>query len=127
MDKFAEDYATAWSSKDPDRVASFFSEGASLQINGGEPSIGREAIANEARGFMTTFPDLVVTFDGLKATKNGTEFHWTLTGTNSGPNGNGNRVNISGFELWQIGGDGLIAESKGSFDESEYNRQINGE
>ena len=126
MDSFAEEYAKAWSDHDPDRVAGFFSEKGSLQINGGPPSVGRRAIAEDARGFMTVFPDLTVTFDALVATPEGTRFHWTLTGTNTGPGGKGNRVNISGYELWRIGPDGLIAESKGHFDEEENRRQLEG-
>ena len=53
-------------------------------------------------------------------------FHWTLTGTNSGPGGNGNKVRISGYELWKIDNDGLIAESLGHFDAADYERQIRG-
>ena len=124
MDSFAEEYARAWSSRDPERVASFFSDKGSLQINDGEPSVGRSAIAEDVRGFMTAFPDLVVTFDRLAPSEQGTEFHWTLTGTNAGPGGTGNRVRISGYELWRLGADGLIAESRGFFDEDEYDRQI---
>lgn len=124
MDSFAEDYARAWSSHEPERVANFFSEKGSLQINGGEPSVGRQAIAEAARGFMAAFPDLVVTFDRLAPSEQGTEFHWTLTGTNTGPGGTGNRVSISGYELWRLGADGLIGESRGFFDEDEYDRQI---
>lgn len=124
MDSFAEEYARAWSSGDPERVANFFSEKGSLQINDGEPSVGRHAIAEDARGFMTAFPDLVVTFDKLAPSEQGTEFHWTLTGTNTGPGGTGNRVRISGYEVWRLGADGLIAESKGFFDTDEYDRQI---
>jgi hypothetical protein len=33
-------------------------------------------------------------------------------------------VRISGRELWQMGEDDLIASSKGSFDSSEYERQL---
>jgi ornithine cyclodeaminase/alanine dehydrogenase-like protein (mu-crystallin family) len=33
-------------------------------------------------------------------------------------------VQISGFEEWQIGGDGLIAESQGHFDAAAYQRQL---
>ena len=124
MDSFAEDYARAWSSHDPERVAGFFSEKGALRINGGEPSVGRDAIAESARGFMTALPDLVVTFDRLVPSEQGTEFHWTLTGTNTGPGGTGKRVRISGYELWRLGADGLIAESKGFFDADEYDRQI---
>jgi predicted ester cyclase len=73
---------------------------------------------------MTAFPDMRVALDELHVQGDHTEYHWTLTGTNSGPGGTGNRVRISGFELWQIGGDGLITSSEGHFDNSEYQRQL---
>jgi len=47
-----------------------------------------------------------------------------LTGTNTVPGGTGKRVRISGYELWKIDNDGLIAESKGHFDSAEYDPQI---
>ena len=75
---------------------------------------------------MTTFPDMIVTFDKLEPRGDATAFHWTLTGTNTGPCGTGNRVRISGSELWQIGSDGLIAKSLGNFDAADYERQLRG-
>ena len=36
----------------------------------------------------------------------------------------GKAVRISGYEEWTFGLDGLIAESKGHFDEAEYQRQL---
>jgi hypothetical protein len=36
----------------------------------------------------------------------------------------GKNVRISGYELWKIDNDGLIAESKGHFDSAEYDRQL---
>ena len=122
--EFAMNYAAAWSSGDPDRVASFFADDGSLSINGGPPSVGRTAIAEDARGFMTAFPDMVVSFDSLIPAELGTEFHWTLTGTNAGLGGKGNRVQISGYELWRMDTEGLVAESKGYFDANEYARQL---
>jgi hypothetical protein len=62
--------------------------------------------------------------DDIVVGASGTEYHWTLVGTNSGPGGTGNRVRISGFEEWTIGDDGLIAESQGHFDQAEYDRQL---
>jgi hypothetical protein len=74
---------------------------------------------------MTAFPDMQVVMDDIRAHDNGrTEYHWTLTGTNTGPEGTGNRIKISGFEIWQIGPDGLIASSQGHFDSAEYQRQL---
>ncbi len=141
LEKFAERYAKAWCSQDPDSVAAFFAERGSISINNGPPAIGRAAIAKEAEAFMTTFPDMIVTMNKVARDEEGTKFHWTLTGTNTGPGGTGNKVRISGYELWKIdngaggsratwtgkpdrvdeqGGesinDGLIAESKGHFD-----------
>ena len=124
LKKFAKRYAEAWCSQNPEKVAAFFAERGSISINNGPPAVGRVAIAKEAQAFMTTFPDMVVTFDKLEPQPNGTEFHWTLTGTNSGPSGTGKRVRISGYELWNLDNDGLIAESKGHFDTAEYERQL---
>ncbi len=69
---------------------------------------------------------MVVTFDKLEPQPNATAFHWTLTGTNTGPGGTGNKVRICGYELWKIDNNGLIAESKGHFDSAEYDHQLSG-
>jgi len=118
--KFAKRYADAWCSQDPQEVAAFYATNGSISINGATPV----PIIEVARGFMHDFPDMVVTFDKLENTPNGTEFHWTFTGTNTVPGGTGNKVRISGHELWKIGKDGLIAESKGHFDAADYERQL---
>ena len=120
----AKGYAQAWCSQKPDFVASFFSEDGSLSVNNGDAAVGRTAITEVAKGFMDAFPDMIVTMDRLLTTPKGFEFHWTLTGTNTGPNGTGKKVKISGFEIWQLDENGLIKESKGSFDSEEYNRQL---
>jgi hypothetical protein len=105
-------------------VASFFSEDGSLTINDGTPAVGRAAIATSARGFMTAFPDLMVELDRLGAPNGRPTYHWTLTGTNTGPGGTGRKVRISGYEEWTFGADGLIAGSLGWFDAAEYDRQL---
>jgi predicted ester cyclase len=120
LDKFAQRYAKAWCSQDPEKVAAFYANSGSISVNGAPPV----PIAEVATGFMRDFPDMVVTFDKLEDTPNGAEFHWTFTGTNTGPTGTGKRVRISGYELWEIDNDGLIAESKGHFDAAEYERQL---
>src|SRR6476660_6496526 len=121
---FAKRYAKAWCSQNPESVAAFFSENGSISINNGPPAVGRVAIAKEAQAFMTTFPDMIVTLDKLELRGDRTAFHWTLTGTNTGPGGTGKRVLISGYELWKIDNDGVIAESKGNFDDDDYERQL---
>lgn len=121
---FATRYTAAWCSQEPARVAAFFAEDGSLTINGAEPAVGREAIAEAARGFMTAFPDLVVAMDSLHDAGDAIEYHWTLTGTNTGPGGTGRLVRISGYEAWTLAPDGLIAASDGHFDEAEYRRQL---
>ena len=122
--QFATNYTAAWCGQDAARVASFFAEHGSLTINAGPPAIGRTAITAAAQGFMTAFPDMVVRMDELSLAGGHIVYHWTLTGTNTGPGGTGRAVRFSGYEEWTIGADGLIAESQGHFDEAEYQRQL---
>ena len=124
MNTFAQRYAKAWCSQQPDSVAAFFSENGSLSVNEDAAAAGRPAISEVARGFMIAFPDMVVTMDKIERQAQGVVFHWTLSGSNTGPGGTGKHVCISGYEVWQIGDGGLITESKGQFDALEYQRQL---
>ena len=121
---FGTRYAAAWSSQNPVSLASFYTENGSLTVNGGAPSVGRTAITETARGFMTAFPDMVVKMDQASQDGSHATFRWTWAGTNTGPGGTGKSVRIRGYEEWTMGSDGLIAESKGQFDEAEYQRQL---
>ncbi len=116
-------YTAAWCSQDPGRVAAFFSTGGSLTINGGTPAVGRAAIREVVQGFMTAFPDLALTMDGVRIEGDHAVYQWTFAGTNIGPGGTGQQVLFSGSEAWEIGADGLIAGSLGHFDEADYHRQ----
>jgi hypothetical protein len=117
-------YTAAWCGQNPESVAAFYSQEGSLRINDGPPAVGRKAIAQVARSFMTAFPDLCVIMDDLRLQGGEPEYYWTLSGTNTGPGGTGHKVRISGFEKWRIGADGLIAASQGRFDAAKYRRQL---
>ena len=124
MRSFAEAYTAAWCSQEAARVAAFYEENGSLSVNEEAPAVGRQSIIAVAQGFMTAFPDLKVSMDDLSFENDRIIYHWTLTGINSGPGGTGRAVRISGREVWQMGADGLIAVSRGSFDSADYRRQI---
>lgn len=121
---FAQRYTAAWCSRNAASVAAFFSPQGSLAINGGPPSVGRDAIEQAAQEFMTAFPDLQVLLDDVVIQGGRAFFHWTLIGTNLGPGGTGRRVRISGFEQWQFAADGLIGQSQGNFDNADYQHQL---
>ena len=121
---FGSRYAASWCSQNAASVAECYSAQGSLTVNNGAPAIGRAAIAELAQSFMSAFPDMQVCMDDLLIRSGNPEFHWTLIGTNTGPGGTGKRVRISGFEVWHIGDDGLIASSQGQFDSADYQRQI---
>jgi SnoaL-like domain len=123
---FAARYAAAWCSRNAANVAAFYSPAGSLVVNNGAPAVGRAAVTEAAQSFMTAFPDIQVVMDDLRPRGDRVEFHWTLIGTNNGPDGAGHKVRISGFESWKIGSDGLIAESQGHFDTEDYQRQVEG-
>ena len=73
---------------------------------------------------LSSLPDMVVTMDSIRVDGRSAVYHWTLTGTNTGPGGTGKAVRISGYEEWTLAADGRIAQSLGHFDEVEYARQI---
>jgi len=124
LNDFAARYTAAWCSQNAASVASFFGEKGSLKINDGAPAVGRAAITDAAQSFMTAFPDLVIKMDRVNMSGADITYHWTLTGTNTGPGGTGKFVRISGFEQWRFGPNGLVTESKGHFDAAEYQRQL---
>jgi len=125
LTEFATLYATAWSSQDPVAFGAFYAENGSLKVNAGEPSVGRDAVVDTARAFMAGFPDMVVRLVEVRPEGDRIEFHWHWTGTNTGPDGTGNTVDLKGYEEWTFGDDGLIVESLGHYDEAEYQRQLN--
>jgi predicted ester cyclase len=117
---FAQSYTDAWCSHDPAQVAGHYTPGGTIAINGGEPT----AMTEVARAFMEAFPDIQVFMDDVVFEDESVEYHWTFTGTNTGPDGTGKRVRISGFEEWTFGKDGLVAEATGTYDQAEYERQL---
>jgi hypothetical protein len=121
---FATRYTAAWCSQNPASVAAFFSQDGSLRVNDDPPAVGRDAVTQVAQSFMAAFPDLSVVMDDLLLRGDEAEYHWTLTGTNTGPGGTGRKVRISGSEKWRMGRDGLIGSSQGYFDAAEYRRQL---
>ncbi len=121
---FARRYTAAWCSQEAANVAAFFAPDGFLKVNDGAPAAGRIAIQEVAQSFMTAFPDMQVRMDDILVEGDRAVYHWTLIGTNTGPGGTGKRVCFSGFEVWSIGPDGLIAKSEGNFDRADYQRQL---
>lgn len=123
MAERARAYAKAWSSNDPEGVASFYASDGVISINGGDPLAGRTAIAEMASGFYAEFPDLTVHLDEFRYAGANALFAWTLEGTHSGT---GNHVKVPGWEEWELTEDGEVAVSRGRFDAAEYDRQVQG-
>jgi steroid delta-isomerase-like uncharacterized protein len=117
-------YASAWSSQDPALLASFYADNGILRVNGGPPSVGRAAVTATAAAYMTAFPDMVVKMTKMSQEDGHPVFHWLWTGTNAGPGGTGNSVRMTGYEVWTLDERGRIAESKGHYNEAEYQRQL---
>ena len=116
----ARSYTDAWCSHDPAKVAAHFASGGTIAINGGEPT----EVTEVARSFISAFPDIQVFMDDVVFKDETVEYHWTFTGTNTGPGGPGKPVRISGFEEWMFGADGLVVESRGHHDQDENARQL---
>ena len=121
---FAKRYTAAWCSMDPRRVSEHYAPDGRLTINDGPPSVGRDAITETARSFYVALPDMQVYMNDLVVDGERIEYHWTFTGTNTGPGGTGNAVRVTGYEEWTLSDDGLIAASRGHYDAAEYARQL---
>jgi nuclear transport factor 2 (NTF2) superfamily protein len=117
IEQLARDYTEAWCSRDPARVASHYAPGGTIAINGGAPA----PIAEVAQSFIAAFPDIEVFQDDLVVVDEVVEYHWTFTGTSAET---GKSVRIKGFEDWMVDEDGLIALSRGHYDQAEYERQL---
>jgi nuclear transport factor 2 (NTF2) superfamily protein len=118
IEQLAHAYTEAWCSRDPARVASHYIPGGTIAINGGDPA----EIAEVAAAFIAAFPDIEVLMDDLVVREDGSvEYRWTFTGTSAET---GNSVRVPGYEEWTIAQDGLIAMSRGHYDQAEYDRQL---
>ena len=117
IEELARSYTEAWCNRDPVRVAAHYGPAGTIAINGAEPA----PIAEVAQSFVAAFPDIEVFMDDLVLKADVVEYHWTFTGT-SAETGQG--VRIRGFEEWTIDGNGRIAESRGHYDQAEYDRQL---
>ena len=126
MVKFAQKYTDAWNSKQPEKMASFYAEDGMLTVNNGIPAIGRKQLAETAHSYMEAFPDMELTMDSLTVDNDTYRYYWTFKGTNSGPNGTGNKVDFSGFEEWTMNDQGLVQKSIGTYDAEDYERQLKG-
>jgi nuclear transport factor 2 (NTF2) superfamily protein len=117
IEELARSYTEAWCSRDAARVAAHYAPGGTIAINGGEPA----AIDAVAEGFIAAFPDIEVFMDELVLTDDAVEYRWTFTGTSAET---GKWVRIPGREEWTIDAGGLIAGSRGHYDQVEYDRQL---
>jgi nuclear transport factor 2 (NTF2) superfamily protein len=118
IEQLARTYTEAWCSRDPARVAGQYVPGGMITINGGDAA----RIAEVAEAFIAAFPDIEVFMDDLVLRDDGIiEYRWTFTGTSAET---GKSVRVPGFEEWTIAPDGLIAESRGHYDQAEYDRQV---
>ena len=118
IEELARKYTEAWCSRDPAQVAGQYVPGGMIAINGGDPA----GIAEVADAFIGAFPDIEVSMDDLVLREDGiVEYRWTFTGTSAET---GKSVRVPGFEEWTIDSGGLIADSRGHYDQAEYDRQL---
>lgn len=119
----ASDYAEAWCSGDPARVAAHFTRDGEISINRGDALRGTNALTEMAAGFYAEFPDLVVKCDDIRQSGNHAIFVWTLEGHHAETK---NLVRAGGWEEWELDEGFQIVSSKGWFDAENYQNQIDG-
>ena len=121
--EIAEAYTAAWNTGKPEAVASFFTAHGNIVINRGDPWQHRMGVEAMAAGFFADVPDLKLTCDAVRAAGDHVVYLWTFTGHHSGT---GNPLNVTGWEEWDMDGEGKVKASRGWFDAEEYARQTDG-
>jgi nuclear transport factor 2 (NTF2) superfamily protein len=121
--RIAREHCAAWTSRRPDDAAVRYSSVTSFSMNGGEPMTARSEIAEMAAGFMSDFPDLILTCDTVLAADHHMTYAWTFEGRHKST---GNLVKFSGWEEWDLDSDLKVSKSLGWYDVADYERQVAG-
>jgi hypothetical protein len=95
----------------------------SIVINRGTPCEGRAGVQAMAEGFFADVPDLNLTCDGVRIAGDHVAFLWTFTGHHAETR---NPLRITGWEDWDLDGEGKVMASLGWFDAADYARQVAG-
>lgn len=91
--RMANEHAAAWNEGEPDKIVELFSEDGAITVNGGEKHVGREEIAENAKGLLATFHGLVVRCHETRHAGDRAVFIWTLEGRHADT---GNFVSLPG-------------------------------
>jgi uncharacterized protein (TIGR02246 family) len=116
-------YTAAWNSGSAEAVASFYAETGGIVINRGTPWKGRAGVQAMAEGFFADVPDLNLTCDGVRVAGDHVVYLWTFTGHHAETR---NPLRITGWEEWDLDGEGKVTASRGWFDATDYARQVTG-
>ncbi|NNK79812.1 MAG: nuclear transport factor 2 family protein [Litoreibacter sp.] len=121
--QIAQEHCAAWTAGDAARVAERYSASTSFGMNGAEPMTTRDEIAAMAAGFMSDFPDLVLTCDRVLVADHHMVYAWTFVGRHKET---GTPVRFSGWEEWDLDEDLNVVKSLGWYDADDYERQVSG-
>ena len=119
--RLAQGHCAAWTDKRPDIVASQYAEKTQMAMNGGDAMTSQAEIAEMASGFMTAFPDLVLSLDTVLAADHHMVYAWTFEGHHKET---GKLVRFSGWEEWDLDDNLKVTRSFGWYDSADYERQI---
>lgn len=119
LTNFGKRYAEAWSSKNPNDLADFFTSDGILLDGNGKYAKGKDSIALISKMFHDEIPDIIVSLDSMVNGSKGIEFHWSLLGTNT----NGIKVNMKGVEVMEFR-NSLICKSQGSYTDEQYEKVV---
>ena len=125
LKEYAMQYASAWSSNDPEKVLALHAESSRLSVNDGDPAIGRPEIRKIVKAFMEAFPDLFIQVNDVVVEERGIVFYCNAIATNSGPGGSGNKIDIEIHEIWKFDETGKLIEVKAYDDPEDFDRQLN--
>jgi steroid delta-isomerase-like uncharacterized protein len=127
-----DDTYDAWNAHDPDAVASVFAEDAVLiDMGGGEPLEGREAIRTRAAELLEAFSDFHLERLQLLIDPPSNADRWRVTAVHSGDflgiRATGRTISVEGCTFSDFGDDGLVVRDVNFWDVPGLLAQLSGE
>jgi steroid delta-isomerase-like uncharacterized protein len=128
LERMLDDWATAWSSHDPERVLKLFTDDCIFEdVTFGVVTRGKEELRSFANGAFAAVPDLQFELKGRFATGEWAAVEWNMSGTHKGDfpgmPATGKRISVRGSTIFEME-EGKIRRESDYWDAATFMKQV---
>jgi steroid delta-isomerase-like uncharacterized protein len=107
LERMLDDWATAWSSHDPERVLALFTDDCVFEdVTFGVVIRGKEELRSFANGAFAAVPDIKFELTSRLAAGQGAAIEWVMSGTHKGDfpgmPATGKRISVRGSSIFEL-------------------------